>query len=67
MQKEPFIITLENDELPNLAAEAGEDMGFEFSKTKLWQEDNFEILKLLGTVIEKLDLIIRLMQKTGKD
>ncbi len=65
MHKEPFVITLGNEDLPNLANR--EDYGIEFSKTKLWDEFTQKQPENLQTVIEKLDEIIELLKKIGKD
>ncbi|MBQ3008714.1 MAG: hypothetical protein IJD80_03900 [Oscillospiraceae bacterium] len=67
MQKEPFIITLSDDNLPNLASDNNEDFGFEFSKTNLWQEDKKDIIKYLESINEKLDIIVYAIRNSGKE
>ncbi len=62
MHKEPFVITLANDDLPNLADDGGDNFGVEFSKTKLWQEDSTDIINILYKISDKLDVIIKNMK-----
>ncbi len=62
MQKQPFVITLGNEDLPNLATDNEEDYGIEFSSTKIWQENNNDIAELLGKINEKLDIIINIIR-----
>ena len=66
MQKEPFIITLGNEDLPNLSESGGENFGFEYRQTNIWKDESSDILKLLSSVNEKMDVIIRLIKKSGK-
>lgn len=65
MQKEPFVIALGNEDLPNLSTDDTGDFGFEFNKTNLWQENNNSQFSLLRDISEKLDIIIELL-KNGK-
>lgn len=63
MQKEPFIINIDNENLPNLV---GDGESFEYSKTNIWQEDMPATLNLMAEIIEKLDMIIQLLKENGK-
>ncbi len=63
MQKEPFIISLSNDSLPNLATDGEDSFGVEFSKTKLWQGDKEDLLPDLKDISRKLDVIIKLLKQ----
>ena len=67
MQKEPFIITLGNEDLPNISTGNGRDYGFEFRQTNVWKDENDDVVKLLDTISEKLDKIIGLILKSGKE
>ncbi|MBR5520860.1 MAG: hypothetical protein IKU54_02580 [Oscillospiraceae bacterium] len=67
MKKEPFIIALNNEDLPNLSQADKEDFGFEFSQTNLWREDNKDKIRILEQINEKLDFIIRIINKNGKE
>ncbi len=66
MQKQPFIITLGNEDLPNIATSGEGDFGIEFSKTNLWPE-NFQSQDYLAQICQKLDEITDLLKKIGKD
>jgi len=67
MQKEPFIITLGNEDLPNLSSAGKDDFGFEFNKTNLWQENSTLQLEILQEISRKLDIISELLKKNGKE
>lgn len=67
MNKQPFIINIQDGELPNLAAEGSDGFGVQFSHTDLWQDDNLETIKLLNSINEKLDTIIRIIQQNGRE
>ncbi|MBQ8603756.1 MAG: hypothetical protein IJ410_02795 [Oscillospiraceae bacterium] len=66
MNKEPFVITLGNEDLPNLSQGGENDFGIEFQQTNLWRDDDIDKIKLLNRINEKLDVIIRLMKQSGK-
>ncbi len=63
MQKEPFIISLSNDSLPNLASDGEDNYGVEFSKTKLWRSEKDDLLPELKDIGRKLDVIIKLLKQ----
>ena len=67
MKKEPFVIDISATQLPNLADNSQKDFGYEFSHTDVWQNENGEIIKILGYINEKLDIIIRHIAKNGRD
>lgn len=67
MKKEPFVINITDAQLPNLADDNRTDFGFEFSHTDVWQDTNEEILKVLNSINEKMDSIIRYIAKNGRD
>ncbi len=66
MQKEPFIIMLDNEDLPNLSQSEDGEFSFEYRQTNLWQDDSSHMLKLLADINEKLDIVIRIMKQSGK-
>ncbi len=66
MQKEPFIISLGNEDLPNLSQSENDGFGFEYRQTNIWQDDSTDMLKLLADINEKLDTVIRIMKQSGK-
>ena len=67
MIKQPFIIDIQDGELPNLARDSTDAFGFEYSQTDVWQDDSFETVKLLNAINEKMDIIIRLLQQNGRE
>ncbi len=67
MNKQPFIINLQDGEMPNLAADGDSSFGFEYTKTGIWQDDSLENIKLLNSINEKLDLIVRILQQNGRE
>ena len=67
MKKEPFVINIADRSLPNLAQDSPDSFGLQFNQTNLWQDDNLDMLKLLNSVNEKMDMIIRILQKTTKE
>ena len=66
MNKKPFIIDIHDGDLPNLAADTGNTFGIEFSHTDIWQDDSIETIKLLNSINEKMDTIIRIIQQNGR-
>lgn len=67
MNRQPFIINLQDGDMPNLAADSDGDFGFEYTKTGVWQDDSLENIKLLNSINEKLDIIVGLLQKNGRE
>ena len=67
LKKEPFIINVTDKQLPNLSTDNNDSFGYEFSHTDVWQNENGEIIKILGYINEKLDIIIRHIAKSGRD
>ena len=67
MKKEPFIINVTDTHFPNLADNSQKDFGYEFSHTDVWQNENGEIIKILDSINDKLDIIIRHIAKSGRD
>lgn len=66
MNKQPFIINIQDGDLPNLAADESDTFGIEFSHTDIWRDDSLETIKLLNSINEKLDTIIRIIQQNGR-
>ena len=67
MNSQPFIINLTETELPNLSQDPQDSFGLEFSHTNLWQDDSGDIIKLLNSINEKLDLIAEILTKNGRE
>ena len=67
MIKQPFVIDIQDGELPNLARDSQDSFGIEFSKTDIWQDDSLETVKLLNSINEKMDMIIRILQQNGRE
>ena len=67
MHKKPFIISLGNEDLPNLSRNEEDRFGFEYRQTNMWHQESDDILKLLDVINEKLDIIIGFISKSGKD
>lgn len=67
MNKEPFVITLGNEDLPNLSQGNSGDYSFEYRQTNIWQDDDIDKLKLLSQINEKLDVIISILKQSGKE
>ena len=67
MKKEPFVIDISATQLPNLADNSQKEFGYEFSHTDVWQNENGEIIKILDSINDKLDTIIRHIAKSGRD
>ena len=63
MQKEPFIINVDPRQLPNVSRVAEDEFAFEFSQTNTFRQANDDIINILRSVDEKLDFIIRILQK----
>ena len=68
MKKEPFIINLTEENLPNIATEEDndEEFNFRFDKSNVWNQDEFEKNKILSDINDKLDKIIQLLKQNGK-
>ncbi len=66
MNKEPFIITVNENDMPNLAKDGADSFGFTFDKTSEWNHKQQEIVPLLVSVNEKLDIIIKLLAENGR-
>ena len=67
MNKQPFIIDIKDGELPNLSQDSENSYGFVYSKNDIWQEDSFETVKLLNSINEKLDMLISILEKNGRE
>lgn len=67
MNNQPFVINLTETELPNLSQDAQDSFGLEFSHTNLWQDDSGDIIKLLNSINEKLELITEILIKNGRE
>lgn len=67
MKKEPFIIDITDNQLPNLAKNSTDEFGFEFSNTNIWRDDSGDIIRILNSINEKLDIIIRHIEKNGRE
>ena len=67
MNSQPFIINLTETELPNLSQDNRDSFGLEFSHTSLWQDDSGDIIKLLNSINEKLELITEILIKNGRE
>ena len=67
MNKEPFIINLGNEDLPNLSQGDSGGYSFEYRQTNIWQDDDIDKLKLLSQINEKLDVIISILKQSGKE
>lgn len=65
MKKEPFVITSDQTELPNLITESDEEFPFEYSKTNVWSDSGTqtanETAAQLEKIIERLDDIIKIL------
>ena len=67
MKKEPFIINLTEENLPNIATEEeNEEFNFQYDKSNVWNQEEFEKNTLLGDISDKLDKIIQLLKQNGK-
>ena len=67
MKKEPFIINLTEENLPNIATEEeDEEFNFQYDKSNVWNQEEFEKNTLLGDISDKLDKIIQLLKQNGK-
>ena len=66
MNNEPFIIYDDESNLPNLAKDSGENYGFTFDKTNLWNETD-KVIPLLVSINEKLDKILLQLIKNGRE
>ena len=66
MNKEPFIINMDESSLPNLAKDGGENYGFVFDKTNEWDKKD-KIVPLLVSINEKLDKILLMITENGRE
>ena len=62
MNSQPFIIHIDESDLPNLAADEKDSFGYEFDKTNIWHNSNTETL--LDAINKKLDIIIEYLTKS---
>lgn len=60
MNKEPFIITLGAEDLPNIADNSGTE--FKYDKNNIWSKDNTNNTVILDEINKKLDIIIDLLK-----
>lgn len=66
MNKEPFIINMDENSLPNLANDTGEIYGFSYDKTSEWN-NHTELTPLLVSINNKLDTILEYIMKNGRE
>lgn len=66
LNNEPFIINMDEKDLPNLTEDITESYGFVFNKTNEWGNNHNDISSLLAGINEKLDCIINILSKNGR-
>ncbi len=67
MNKQPFIINMDEKDLPNLTEDKTDSYGFVFNKTNEWGNNQNDISSLLAGISEKLDCIINLLNVNGRE
>ena len=66
MNKQPFIINIDETTLPNLAEDEAENFGIVFDKTNEWLKEN-DIISLLLSINKKMDSILLYLNKNGRE
>ena len=67
LNNEPFIIQLDEKDLPNLTEDKTDSCGFVYNKTNIWGNNQKDVSSLLAGISEKLDCIINLLSKNGRE